>query len=123
MPDLRDYTMSNDKPSKADANKLAKELKSSLAKERPRTWKPVLALIVVCSLILGVLLFLYIPRGRPQVLQVVAIDGIFTADETPTARAQLFAQDEENAPRLRGHSVAFNNQQGRSVIVDSDAKG
>src|SRR5262245_13998826 len=115
--------MSNDKPSKPAADQLAKELKSSLARERPKTWKPILALIVVCSLILAALLYWFIPRGRPQVLQVVAIDGIFTTDESPEARAQLFAQIEDTAPRLRGHSVAFNNQQGRSVTVETDAKG
>src|SRR4029078_8348432 len=116
--------MMNDKPAKPAADHLAKELKSSLAKERPRTWKPVLVLVVIFSLILAGLYLLIMPRGRPPVMQVVALDGLFTSDEQPVARAQLFAPPTDGSqPRLSGHSIVFDNKQGRSIIVKSDNNG
>lgn len=113
----------NEKPAKPAADSLAKELKSSLAKDRPRTWLPVLVLVVLCSAILGGLLWWLLPRGRPPVLQVVALDEVVTTGETPTARGQLFAPDDAESVRLSGHDIAFDDQQKQAKVVKSDGKG
>lgn len=116
--------MANDKPAKPAADALAKELKSSLAKERPRTWKPVLAIVVLCSVTLALLTWWLMPRARPPVLQVVAFDGVFTPDETPMARGQFFTGvGDDSAPRLSGRKMAFDDQNNRNIIQLSDANG
>lgn len=119
--------MSDEKPPKATVDELAKELKASLARRRPRTWKPVLAAIVVSSLILAGLWWWLYPRGRTTPLQIIALDDVFTLDETPTARAQLLVPlPSDAAPRLSGYIIAFNEQgkaEPRQIIVKSDKKG
>jgi hypothetical protein len=115
--------VSDEKPAKAMAENLAKELKTSLAKDRPRTWKPVLALIGICSLILAMMLWWFLPRAQPPVLQVVAFDDVFTPDEKPIARGQLFAPPGvESALRLSGQQIAFDDQ-NHEASVKSDDKG
>jgi len=116
--------MPNDKPAKAAADAMAKELKTSLAKDRPRTWKPVLALVTLCSLILGLMAWWLLPRALPPALQVVAFDGVFTPEEKRIVRGQLFAlPGVEPAPNLRGHSIVFDDQQSCNILVVSDDKG
>jgi hypothetical protein len=118
------------KPERADA--LAKQLKDSLVQRRPRNWKPVLALIVVCSLILVGLAWWLYPRAPQAPLEIVALDGIFTADESPSAVAQLVAPEEEEGKRsLAGQKIVFYEQlvvaapdrKPREVSVQSDQQG
>jgi hypothetical protein len=116
--------MSNDKPANPAADQLAKGLKSSLANQRPRTWLPIVVLLILCTLILGVLLWWFLPRGRPPVLHVVAFDDVVATGETPTARGQLFVPTgDAEAPRLSGHDLAFDDQQTQPKVIKSDDKG
>jgi hypothetical protein len=122
--------MADSKPEHAEA--LAKQLKESLAQRRPRPWLAVLAALVICTLILAGLVWWLYPRARLASLEIVALDGIFTADETPTATAQLFAPPEdEGTRRLRGHRIVFHEQlvlrppgeKPREVVTPSDDQG
>jgi hypothetical protein len=124
--------MSEPKPPKPPADELAQQLKSSLAKRRPRTWMPVTAAIVLCSALLGGLVWWMYPRVPTQPLQLMAFDGVCTPDEAPTARAQLLASKaEEPAPRLSGFEMKFHepslvpqaNAKPRQVFARSDEKG
>ena len=101
----------SDEQKKPPVDNLAKELKASLAQRRPKTWKPVLALIVVFSLILAGLSYWLYPRPRTPPFLILALDGVFTPDETPVARGQLVAPDPEApAPRLSRHAIVFGDQ-------------
>ncbi len=124
--------MSEAKPPKPPVDELAKQLKSSLAKGRPRTWMPVTAAIVIGSALLVGLVWWMFPRVPTTPLQIMALDGVFTPDETPMARAQLLApKADEPAPRLRGFDIDFHEQllfpqanaQPRQVIAKSDDQG
>ena len=100
--------MAESKSERADA--LAKQLKQSLAQRRPRPWLPVLAVLAVCSLILAGLVWWLYPRAQPASLEIIAFDGVFTPDETPIARAQLFAPPNEQGTRsLSGHKIVFSS--------------
>jgi hypothetical protein len=88
----------------------------------------VLALVVVCSLILGGLTWWLFPRGRQASLQIVALDSVCTTDETPTAVAQLFVPEEDSERRLGGHKIVFQEPflpgaQRREEILQSDDQG
>jgi hypothetical protein len=84
----------------------------------------VLVLTLVCSAILAGLVVYFFPRKETPPFQVVAWDGIYTPEETPVARGQLLPpNDDEPAPRLSGHTIVFDDQQNRTVIVTSDDKG
>jgi hypothetical protein len=119
--------MLEEKPAKPPADELAKELKASLAQRRPRTWKPILALVVICSLILAIMAIALYPRQRTPALQIVALDGLFTTDETPVARAQLLPPlTDEAVPNWAGHRIVFDQPHAnkpREEIVKSDDKG
>jgi hypothetical protein len=122
--------MAESKPEHAEA--LAKQLRESLAQRRPRPWKPVLAALAISSLILAGLVWWLYPRARAASLEIVALDGVFTTDETPTALAQLFAPpDDEGTRRLRGHKIVFHEQlaprppgeKPHEVVTQSDEQG
>ncbi len=124
--------MSESNPPKPPAEELARQLKSSLAKRRPRPWMPAAAAIVVCAALLIVLVWWMYPRVPTPPLQIMALDGVFTPDETPKARAQLFAATPgEPAPRLRGFDIDFHEQllfpkanaKPRQIIAPSDDTG
>jgi hypothetical protein len=127
------HQMAEAKPT-PDAEQLAKQLQSSLAQRRPRPWKLLLGLIAVCALLLAAMVFWWYPRGRSAPLQIMAFDGVFAADATPTARAQLLPPPgAETPPRLSGFDIDFHEQvfpipakeqaKPRSVVARSDAKG
>lgn len=122
--------MAGSKSERAEA--LAKELKQTLAKRRPRPWKPVLAALLLSSLTLAGLVWWLYPRAYPETLEIVALDGVFTVDETPIATAQLFAPPADEGTRsLGGHKILFATppllMQGaakpREMIEISDAHG
>ncbi len=116
--------MSNGTPAKPPADELAKDLKASLAKRRPRTWKPILAAIVLCSLAMAAMVYWLLPVKQTPPLQVIALDDVFTPDEKPSVRAQLLApSSDEPAPRMRGHDVVFDDQMNRKIQVLSNDKG
>jgi hypothetical protein len=126
--------MSEAKPPGPDADKLARQLQDSLAKRRPTTWKPVLVVIGLCTLVLVLFAWWLKPRPSLPLLPLVAMDTVYTLDETPQARIQLYvaADDADVAHRLRGQDVLFQGQglefvhEGRKssmVRVKSDGKG
>jgi hypothetical protein len=101
--------MADSNPQRADA--LTRQLKDTLSHRRLRPWKPVLALIGVCTLVMAGMIYWLYPRTRPGSLEIVAFDGLFTADESPTAEAQMFPSDEEEGTsRLRGNAVVFQDK-------------
>ena len=107
---------------KPNADALAKELKKSLAKRRPRQWQPVVALLIVATLLLGLLAWWLVPTVPLPMLQVTALDAVFTSAETPMARAQLYADpNAERARSLSGQAVVFRTP-GESVLK-SDERG
>ena len=126
--------MSETKPPGPDADKLARQLQESLARRRPTAWKPVLAVLSVCTLFLALFAFWLKPRPPAPLMPLVALDGLYTPDETPLARIQLFvaAEDAESAPSLRsqdvlfqGQGVEFVHQGGTASLVrmKTDSKG
>jgi hypothetical protein len=123
--------MSEAKPPGPDADKLAKQLQESLAKRRPTTWKPVLTVLGVCTLLLALFAWWLKPSPPLPLLHMVAIDAVFTPDETPVARVQLFAPTGAAVSRsLQGQDVLFErlefvqaNRKSNMILVKSDAKG
>ena len=123
--------MTDPKPPTPHAEALAKQLQESLAKRRPRTWKPVLALLAGCTLFLALFAWWMYPRPAMPLLQIIALDSVFTPDETPIARVQLFPSPEVEKPRhLSGQSVWFQGSQflqagmkSAELVVKSDEKG
>jgi hypothetical protein len=119
--------MSDSKSEQADA--LARQLKDTLAQRRPRPWKPVLATIVICSAILGLLTWWLLPGARVASLQIVAFDGVYITESSPMAVAQLFVPPDEERPRgLSGQQVVFQEPivpgaERRIVQVKSDIVG
>jgi hypothetical protein len=101
--------MAESKPERAEA--LAKQLQQSLAQRRPRPWNLVLTVLAICSLMLAGLAYWLYPRARPATLEILALDDVFTPDETPIAHAQLFAPPDEDSTRwLSGHKIIFQEQ-------------
>ncbi len=120
--------MAESKPEHAEA--LARQLKEALAHRRPSPWKAVLAALAISSLILAGLVWWLYPRARAASLEIVALDGVFTPDETPIARAQLFAPlEDEGTRQLGGHKIVFHEllampgEKPRTVEVQSDEHG
>lgn len=112
---------------KPDVDALGKNLQASLAKRRPKTWKPVLAAVVIASMFLvAVWWWLRAPR-RGEPLHVVAMDSLVSQGETPMARALLFpSPDDATSPRLRGRRLDFFEQlvaEPRKFVATSDANG
>ena len=119
--------MSENQPPKPKADDLAKDLKASLAQRRPRTWLPTIVAVVVASLVLGGVYIWMQPRRRAQPLQVLALDAVFTPDQTPVARAQLFEPIGDTArSRLGGQTIVLFEQMAanpRRIVAKSDAAG
>jgi hypothetical protein len=124
--------MSDPKPPAPKVDALARQLKDSLAHRRPRPWKLVLATLVGSVLMLVLLAWWLYPEPQPALLQVIALDVVCPKDETPHARAQLFAPPEAEAPRrLRGHTVVFHEPplllapdvRRREVVAKTDDRG
>lgn len=112
---------------KPDIEALGKNLQASLAKRRPKTWKPVLVAVAIASIFLvAVWWWLRAPR-RGEPLHVVALDSLVSQGETPMARALLFpSPDDATSPRLRGRRLDFFEQlvvEPRTVVTTSDANG
>src|ERR1700686_978512 len=107
----RDVDMSDQKPPSPKSDELAKQLKDSLAQRRPRTWKPVLAALAASVLLLALLAWWRYPRPKPGPLQVMALDVVCNSEETPHARAQLFAGPDDKTLRgLSGQTIVFHEQ-------------
>jgi hypothetical protein len=123
--------MSEAKPPGPDADKLARQLQESLAKRRPTTWKPVLAVIGLCTLVLVVFGWWLKPRPPLPLLPLIALDAVYTSDETPLARIQLYAvADAEVSRNVGGQDVLFQGpafvqggQKSNMIRVTTDAKG
>ncbi|HZZ79211.1 MAG TPA: hypothetical protein VFE62_11870, partial [Gemmataceae bacterium] len=119
--------MADSKSEHADA--LARQLKGSLAQRRIQAWKPVLVLIVICSLILGGLVYWLFPRSRPASLQIIALDALYTPDDAPNAVAQLFVPPPDlGSGRLGGQKIVFQGpivpgKERRSEEVKTDEHG
>lgn len=113
-----------------DADKLAKQLQAAMAKRRPTTWKPVLAVLGICTLLLVLLAWSLKPRPPLPLFPLVALDAVYTPDETPLARIQLFEPaDTEVALNLGGREVLFQGPEfvsagGKTMLrLKSDARG
>ena len=127
----RRQPMSETKPPGPDPDKLAKQLQTSLAQRRPTTWKPVLVVLGLCTLFLLLLAWWLRPQPVLPLLPLVALDGVYTTDETPLARVQLFKPDDAEVSRdLGGQDVLLQGadfvQAGRisnMVRVRTDARG
>jgi hypothetical protein len=124
--------MSEAKPPGPDADKLARQLQESLAKRRPTTWKPVLVVIGLCTLVLMVFAWWLKPRPPLPLMPLIAMDSVYTLDERPLARIQLYtaAKDADVPHSLRGQDVLVQGlefvHEGRNasmVRVKSDSKG
>jgi hypothetical protein len=124
--------MSDTKPSAAAAEKLAKELKATLAKRRPKPWKTVLATLAVCTLLLAALAWWFYPRPKLDPLQVVALDAVVAPGERLTVHAQLYPPTEEKPPRqMSGYTVVFSEPppllqpvgKTHEVVKESDDDG
>src|SRR5438876_11411009 len=124
--------MSDPKPATPKAEALASKLKESLSKRRIKPWKAVLAALVASVVVLALLTYGFYPRPQPAPLQIMALDIVCTADETPQARAQLLTPPDDAAPRrLSGHTIVFHEprlplpgaDQPREVVTSSDARG
>src|ERR1700704_4641033 len=111
---------------------LAKQLKDSLARRRWQPWKLVLATMAGGIVLMALLAWWLYPRPRLAPLQIIALDIVCTAGETPRARAQLLTPPEEKEPReLSGHAIVFHeqrlmpkpNEKPREIVVKSDAHG
>jgi hypothetical protein len=119
--------MSQEKPTPPDTDRLARKLQESLAKDRPRRWKFVIIAVVVSSILLLVGWW-WKPSTPPEPLSALALDGVFTTEEMPQARAQLLQPgDEETRRHLLGHTVVFVElhlgQQKRQATAKSDEHG
>jgi hypothetical protein len=114
-----------------DSNQMAKQLQEALAKRRPRPWWPVLLALTGSTLFLLFLAWYLYPRPQPEPLQVIPLDGVFTPDEAPFARAQLLALAEKDEHRLEGQTLVFVEAgpigrpgvQPRELKSQSDAHG
>jgi hypothetical protein len=124
--------MSDTKPPASQAEALAKQLKASLAQRRPRPWKLVLATLTGSVVVLVLLAWWLYPGPIPAPLQVIALDAVYNPDETPHARAQLFAAPQIKEPRrLSGYTVVFHERgplvapgaQPRAIVAKSDERG
>lgn len=123
--------MSEPKPPSAKSEQLSKQLKESLAARRPKTWKIVLAALVIATLLLLLFAWWMYPRPRPSPLQIVALDAIVTPDEAIKVQAQLIDPGEEKKrSTLGGFTVNFLEPQlpGQKIDVEprtskSDANG
>ncbi len=111
---------------------LARQLKDSLAHRRPRPWKLVLATLAGSVLMLVLLAWWLYPGPKPALLQIIALDVVCPPDETPHARAQLFAPPEDKEQRrLRGYTVVFHEPplllapdvHRREVVAKTDERG
>jgi hypothetical protein len=107
---------SADTPSPRRADALARRLQASLRGDRPRPWRIILlALLASCVALAGLAWWLY-PRPDPPPLQVLALDAVTAAGETPRARARLFLPPDADAPaRLRGQALVF--LEGRVILT------
>jgi hypothetical protein len=124
--------MSDAKPPAPQADALAKQLKSSLAKRRPRPWKLILTVLAASVLILVLLAWWLIPGPIPAPLQLIALDAVYSEGETPHAHALLFAPAQSTPPRrLSEYTVVFHEHgllpgpaaQPREVVTKSDEAG
>ncbi|MSQ93147.1 MAG: hypothetical protein EXR98_01175 [Gemmataceae bacterium] len=123
--------ISDPKPAAPKADTLARQLKDSLAKRRPRPWLPVLAILTGSVLILVFLAYWYYPRPPLTPLQIMALDVVGTTDEVPQVRAQLLTPLEEKTPRpLNGFGIIFHrpltqkaNDKPIEIVTKSDARG
>jgi hypothetical protein len=125
-------TMSDPKPAAPPPEVLAKQLKESLARRRWQPWKLVLATMAGGIVLMALLAWWLYPRPRSAPLQIIALDVVCTADETPNVRAQLLLPPEDKEPRgLSGHTIVFHeqrlipkpNEKPREKVVKSDANG
>jgi hypothetical protein len=121
--------MSDTKP---PADALAKQLKDSLARRRLRPWKLVLPAVLGCTSLLVLLTWWLYPRAKAASLQIVALDIVYTSNETPRACALLHAPSTDKEPRrLSGGTVVFReqrlmlqpNEKPREIVTTSDARG
>jgi hypothetical protein len=128
---MTDETKSDPKPANPKADALAKQLKDSLAKRRPRTWKVVLPVLFGSALLIALAAWWLYPRPKGLPLQIIALDTICTPDETPHAIAQLLeAPESAVSQRLSGRTVVFREQRlliapdvkPREVVTTSDAR-
>lgn len=114
-------------PTQADA--LAKQLKDSLAKRRPRPWKPVAVALIGSVVLLTLLAWWLYPRPKPGPLQLIGLDTIFAPDEVQVARAQLLAPPQDKAPRaMNGRTIVFRELavpggKAREALAKSDERG
>jgi hypothetical protein len=102
--------MSENKLPPDRVDELARRLQGSLRQDRPRSWLIVLVALVVCSALLGGLAWWLYPRPELPRLEVIALDGLARADETPQARAYLAVPEPEpefDTSVLRGQEILF----------------
>jgi hypothetical protein len=113
-------------------DKLATQLKDSLAQRRPRPWKFVLTALAGSVLLLLLLAWWLYPQAKSPPLQVIAFDVLSTPDETPHARAQLLALPDDIGPhRWSGRTIVFHeqplllgpNKKPREIVAKSDERG
>src|ERR1700693_1027183 len=116
--------MSNSKP-----DLLAKQLKDSLARRRWQPWKWVLATMAGGIVLMALLAWWLYPRPRLAPLQIIGLDVVCTAEETPNVRAQLLAPPDDKVRReLGGHAIVFHeqrlmpkpNDKPREIVMKSD---
>lgn len=105
--------------SDANPDALAKQLKDTLTRRRPRPVKIVLSALALSVLLLAGLAYSLYPGPRMPPLQVLALDGVVAEGEEPTARVQLYSGEQDTPPTaLRRKAVVV--QEPRRVTQLND---
>ncbi len=122
---------SKPKPHPLQAEMLARQLKDSLARRRPRPVLPVLAVLGGSCVILVFLAYWFYPRPQPLPLQILALDAVCTVNEELQVRAQLLTPAGDTTLRkLNGQAIVFHkivppNAKDKPLehVASSDARG
>jgi hypothetical protein len=112
-------------------DKLADQLKQSLARRRPRPWKLVLGAMAVSIALLLLLAWWMYPRTPLTPLQILALDAVVPADGELQVHAQLVLPTDEPARSLHGRTLHFMGPQmpgkgadpAKQFTAKSDARG